>query len=192
MHRRSYTPVSPTGATSICFNDSLSAPFCANLLVDAGIFIAIFDEDDTWHVAVKDFFDTFVFDQEIGPRFFVTSDIINEYLHRVVENYESRTKLTASPAIRQKYADAIHDLINEGSVELIELDKTSTLAAITRWAQSSYGAKDAFHVSCQLHWGLDLITVDHNLMEELEQDANFHQKKVYYPSLSLRAGRRRR
>jgi predicted nucleic acid-binding protein len=171
----------------VCFNHHpLGEPFVADLLIDAGVLVAHFDKEDVWHDAVEDFFDTYVYNSTHAPTFYVTPDIINEYLHRSIENYKDRTGRVAPASVRREYADAIADLLASGAVEHVDLTQQDTLSAIQRWARSSYGAKDAFHISVQLDWGLDLITVDHNLMEELENDPDFAGRKVYYPDLSMR------
>lgn len=184
--RRSLAPINPIGATAVCFNDILPKPFTADLLVDAGILIAHFDQNDAWHDAVEDFFHKYVYGATHAPRFYITYDIINECLHRLVQNYEERTGLVASPKVRLSYAKPIIELIASDAIELVTLNDKEVMMAIDRWANSKYGAKDAFHVSCQLDWGLDLITVDHTLMEELENDPDFAGRKVYFPDLSMR------
>lgn len=189
VHRRFPVPHHVIGATAICFNDhsSMPNPFTEDLLVDAGIFVAHFDANDPWHDAVEDFFNTYVYSSTYTPKFYTTYDIINEYLHRIAENYKNRTGTIADPTQRKIYAQNILELIKNQSVELIDTNNQTIIDSINRWANStSYGSKDAFHVSNMLDWHIELITVDHKLMYALESDPDFSGRKVYYPSISMR------
>lgn len=60
-----------------------------------------------------------------------------------------RTGRDAPPNIKMDYAVALADLIHAG-IQHIDLNVGVTLNAIQRWAHGNCGAKDAFHVSCQL------------------------------------------
>lgn len=190
--RRSMAPINPEGAISICFNDrrSMPDPFVGDLLVDTGIWVALFDETDGWSPAVRDFWDSYVLAGTHAPTFYITPDIINEYIHRITKNYSSRIGRTALPAKREEYARPLRILLQNRNIEHIDLDTKGSLRALDRWAGSSYGAKDAFHVTCQLDYGLDFMTVDHILMEELERDPAFRGRKVYFPALDMQIRRK--
>lgn len=185
--RSSLAPIHPNGAYSVCFNNpsEMPTPFTKDLLVDTGVWVALFDGADDWAAAVGDFWDTYVLQQTHAPCFYITPDIINEYLHRIYTNHRDRMHRDPSGRKRQEYAQPMLEMLQNGVVTFINLDAKSALQAINRWSGSSYGAKDAFHITCQLDYGLDLITVDHALMMELENDTTFHGRTVYYPDLSM-------
>lgn len=187
-HRKSAPPAISSGASAICFNEisAMPYPLKSDLLVDTGILVAWFDKKDCWHDAVSDFFNRYVIEAEFAPTFYVTPDIINEYLHRSFKNYQTRSKKPITLDIRQRFSNTIRELIQSHALEFIDLTHRAVLDAIDRWGRSSYGAKDAFHISCQHDWGMDLITVDHRLMEDMENDSDFKGRTVYYPSLEMR------
>ncbi|WP_198850523.1 PIN domain-containing protein [Alicyclobacillus sp. SO9] len=158
------------------------------MFVDAGIFIAHFDSDDVWHDAVEDFFNRHVINNAVEPPgLFTTYDVINEYLHRMTENYKARNHISTPSTIRKDYADKIVDLINTKLVDLLDLDATSVHTAIDLWgASEKYGAKDVFHAVCANDWGTNLITTDFRLKNSLVQDRNFHQMTIYVPDFALK------
>ena len=149
--RRNVAPANPAGATVICFNDydSMEIPFIVDVLVDAGIIVALLDSDDAWHDCVEGFFQQYVYGTEHGPTFYITPDVVNEILHRLIQNYRDRTGHDALAQVKIAYADALTDLLNSDALEHIDLSRGVTLNAIQRWAHGNYGAKDAFHTSCQ-------------------------------------------
>lgn len=131
---------------------------------------------------------SYVFDtsSDHDVKLYTTQDIINEYLHRMAENYKIRHGNDAPQTIRQLYANSIKTLIQRKSVELVDVNEKTTLDAIDRWANSNLGAKDTFHVSAMLDWGLDLITVDIKLKNQLTRESKFVAHKVYYLSFRLK------
>lgn len=188
--RTSLAPMNPVGAISICMNDygSMASNIPRDLFVDAGIFVALFDEHDDWHGAVNDFWETYIIEPEITPILYTTSDVINEYLHRAVENKIGRRTLSRTKVleIRDNYASRIGFLFEEGLLQIITLNERVTRESMKRYsANPGYGAKDVFHVTCMKDWGLDFVTVDHVLMKTLEEDADFSGTRTYYPSIDM-------
>lgn len=182
--------MNPIGAISICMNDyrSMANNIPTDLFVDAGAFVALFDANDDWHEAVTDFWERYILEPETTPILYTTSDVINEYLHRAVENKVGGRTLSNSKVleIRGNYESMIGYLLDEGLLQIIALSEKATCEAMVRYrSNSGYGSKDVIHVTCMKDWGLDFVTVDHVLMKLLEEDPYFCGKRTYYPSIDM-------
>jgi hypothetical protein len=108
MKRQPKTAPSAGGAVLFYFNDpEIPFPLTEKILVDAGIFVALFDNRDHWHSSVVKFLKRYYLDAEFGPKFYVTPDIVKF------------TQLTTKELYKADYIGYTHRLLLLTFSELI-------------------------------------------------------------------------
>lgn len=171
------------GSKVVCWMDpGFVFPHPADLLVDAGIFIAKYDPDDAHYSVVNTLWKTHIEKPpgSLVPALWVNDLILSEFMNRAYRNACKRGK---NPwATRTKIAALVRKaLADEVILHTSDLKGTSHVSKALELFEAGAGTEDAFHAADALEFEMDILTVDGRLAKRLHGDTGFVKRTVYVP-----------